>query len=197
MKISEIFLRAKHWQIFSLTTFLPIATILAVAWWIQQHRVTVPYYCGATSKLEMILYAAIPLIIIIPSITLLGWLWSVTVGLQNRQPETVRMKTLWFKVFFFTPLVTIALFILGMTYGRELADLIGSSFHIALVILFHSSLAFLGFSVIAIPYFVAQSLKIAEKESVSSFSKFAKEYFLILFFPIGIWFLQPRVNQTV
>jgi len=42
--------------------------------------------------------------------------------------------------------------------------------------------------------FSAKTIKLAELQRSVTFSDFAGEFFLIWFFPIGIWFVQPKVN---
>ncbi len=44
-------------------------------------------------------------------------------------------------------------------------------------------------------YFVCKSLVLAETSRPVSFYDYAGPFFLIWFFPIGIWFTQPRVNR--
>jgi hypothetical protein len=44
--------------------------------------------------------------------------------------------------------------------------------------------------------FVASSLTLAEKKKAPTFYEFLGPFFLLWFFPIGIWFLQPRVNRV-
>ncbi len=44
-------------------------------------------------------------------------------------------------------------------------------------------------------YFVSKSLALAETSRPVSFYDYAGPFFLIWFFPIGIWFTQPRVNR--
>ena len=44
-------------------------------------------------------------------------------------------------------------------------------------------------------YFNAKALKTVEWQKPVTFSDFAGEFFLIWFFPIGIWIIQPRINQ--
>jgi len=44
-------------------------------------------------------------------------------------------------------------------------------------------------------YFNAKALKTAELQKPLTFSDFAGEFFLLWFFPIGIWILQPRINK--
>jgi hypothetical protein len=44
-------------------------------------------------------------------------------------------------------------------------------------------------------YFVAKNLVLAETEKPTSFFDYSGPFFLLWFFPFGIWVVQPRVNQ--
>jgi hypothetical protein len=44
-------------------------------------------------------------------------------------------------------------------------------------------------------YFVSKSLVLAERSKPASFYDYAVPFLMILFFPIGIWMIQPRVNR--
>jgi len=44
-------------------------------------------------------------------------------------------------------------------------------------------------------YFIAKELKSVELQKPVTFSDFAGEFFLLWFFPIGIWIIQPRINK--
>jgi len=44
-------------------------------------------------------------------------------------------------------------------------------------------------------YKAAKTIKTAEVQKPVSFGDFAGEFFLLWFFPIGIWFLQPKINK--
>ncbi len=46
-------------------------------------------------------------------------------------------------------------------------------------------------------YFNAKALKMVEEQRELSFSEFSIEFFLMWFFPIGIWNIQPRINAIV
>ena len=50
------------------------------------------------------------------------------------------------------------------------------------------------FSLVYIFYFVSKSLVSAERNAPVAFSNYAGALFLIWFFPIGIWIIQPRIN---
>lgn len=45
--------------------------------------------------------------------------------------------------------------------------------------------------------FSAKNLIMAEKQAAISFFDYAGPFFLMWFFPIGVWFVQPRVNRLV
>ncbi|GAP73105.1 hypothetical protein SAMD00024442_6_77 [Candidatus Symbiothrix dinenymphae] len=44
-------------------------------------------------------------------------------------------------------------------------------------------------------YFIAKALKTAELQRPVKFRDFAQEFFLIWILPVGIWIIQPRINQ--
>ncbi len=44
-------------------------------------------------------------------------------------------------------------------------------------------------------YFVSKSLVLGESGKLVSFYEYAGPFFLLWFFPIGVWFIQPKVNR--
>lgn len=44
--------------------------------------------------------------------------------------------------------------------------------------------------------FPARALKSIEKGKKADISEYIGDFFLIIFLPIGIWFLQPRMNKV-
>lgn len=46
-------------------------------------------------------------------------------------------------------------------------------------------------------FFLAKNLAFAEKKERVSASFFMGDFFLFWFYPIGVWFLQPRINRLV
>ncbi|OCX52831.1 hypothetical protein BEL04_00420 [Mucilaginibacter sp. PPCGB 2223] len=138
-----------------------------------------------------------------------GWFWSVAVGLQPKVPEIVKMKIKRFKVFFFIPLVYMALMIGLMCFLLSSVDFLnpqGSGLFAAgvnpaaILVPFAVIIPLHLFSIFCIfycLYFVAKTLKTAEVQKEVEFSDFAAEFFLIWFYPIGIWFIQPRINKLI
>jgi hypothetical protein len=46
-------------------------------------------------------------------------------------------------------------------------------------------------------YFVSKTFKTVELQRETTFSDFAGDFFLIWFYPIGIWIVQPKINKMV
>ncbi len=65
-----------------------------------------------------------------------------------------------------------------------------------MVLIFHIHL-FAVFSFFYVVYMTAKSIKVAECQKDVMFVDFAGEFFLLWFFPIGIWFLQPKINRII
>ncbi|MCH8536003.1 MAG: hypothetical protein LAT51_13105 [Flavobacteriaceae bacterium] len=73
----EKFLKAKHWQIFMVTFGLPFL--------IQIIMIPITLMGDYT----MFIMKVFPIIMIIFISGLMGWIWSVGVGLQNKVPSDV------------------------------------------------------------------------------------------------------------
>lgn len=130
-----------------------------------------------------------------------GWFWSVAVGLQSKVPVTVKMKVKKFKILFFIPLVYILLLliVIGVVMNGAIQNgakpgsgLIGTI--AAIVIPLHLFSMFCMFYSL---YFVAKTVKTVELQRTVSFSDFAGEFFMIWFYPVGIWIVQPKINKMI
>ncbi len=141
-----------------------------------------------------------PLLMIIFMGALLGWQWSVAIGLQRYLPQEIKMKVTKFKVFFIIPVVYMALILTVISFvfnSPFLSDPdLGVGAGIIFIIIFPVHL-FSMFCLFYCIYFVAKTIKTVELQRVVSFSDFVGEFFLIWFFPIGVWILQPRINKIV
>ena len=130
-----------------------------------------------------------------------GWFWSVAIGLQSKIPEHVTMKVKKFKILFFIPL----LYLLGMLVYFFFA--FSSFFQLnpipnpqlilgvfAIILPLH---LFSMFCIFYIMYFVSKTLKTVELQREVKFGDFVGEFFMVWFFPIGIWMIQPKVNKMI
>jgi hypothetical protein len=131
---------------------------------------------------------------------LLGWQWSVAVGMQKMVPVTIKMKVTKFKVFFFIPVVYITLIMITVFFAlsSNFPDLVDYGFRIFIPFLVIVPLhLFSMFCLFYCLYFVAKTLKTVELQREVSFNDFVGEFFLSWFFPIGVWILQPRINKMI
>jgi len=157
---------------------------------------------GTETNLDTkMIFTIFPIIMIILTVVFFGWFWSVAIGLQKKVPNNVRMKVKKFKIFFFIPMIYILLISIfigtslnGLTEnGTEPnGGLIGSL--VAIIVPIH---LFSMFCIFYSLYFVAKTFKTVELQREVSFSDFAGEFFMIWFYPIGIWIIQPKINKMI
>lgn len=195
------FLKAKHWQIFTLTFAVPMifyfilfAGMMSTAIHLSQSQQPDP-----TMMLSYMKF--FPIIILLFMASLFGWHWSVAIGLQNKVPEPIKMKVKKFKTFFFIPLIYMLAFL--AFFSLTMNELSGPNpepnlkfMGIGLILIIPMHL-FSIFCMLYSLYFVAKTLKTVELQKEVSFSEFAGDFFLIWFFPIGVWIIQPRINKIV
>ncbi|MCW8897362.1 MAG: hypothetical protein OQJ96_08090 [Flavobacteriales bacterium] len=196
--MTEKFLKAKHWQLFLLTFGIPMGFQFIMMGSMISNIGT------STNSDPTIMFnymKLFPIIMLVFMGIFFGWFWSVAIGLQSKVPESVKMKVKKFKVFFFIPMVymlLITLFMLIsmnglMTNGTEPSGaLIGILFTIIVPLHLFSM-----FCIFYSLYFVAKTFKTVELQREVSFSDFVGEFFLIWFYPIGIWFIQPKINKMI
>lgn len=192
------FLNAKHWQIFLLTFALPMFFQFFMMGSMLSNFDTEPNP-DPTAMLNGMKF--FPLLTILYVVIYFGWFWSVAIGLQSKVPENVSMKIKKFKAFFFIPLVYILIFttIISMSFGNmqntspEIAPSFLSSF-MAIILPLH---LFSMFCIFYSLYFVAKTIKTVELQREVKFGDFAGEFFMIWFYPIGIWIVQPKINELI
>jgi hypothetical protein len=197
MTLTDRFLRAKHWQLFLLMFGIPM---------IFQFIVMGTAFASIITKSPpdettfMNFFYLFPILMVIFAGTFFGWFWSIGTGLQSKIPTNVKMKTGKFKVFFFVPLVYTLLIFIAM--GTALSGIFGSGepnaglifTSIAIIIPLHLFNMFCMFYCL---YFVSKTFKTVELQRETTFSDFAGEFFLLWFYPIGIWIVQPKINKMV
>ena len=194
----DTFLKAKHWQLFLLTFGIPLIFQFVMMGTVFSE------FANQTSPDPLIMFnymKIFPVIMILFMAVFFGWFWSVAIGLQKKVPENVKMKVQKFKIFFFIPLVYLLAFTISFGVsmnGLLVSDsepnfgLIGGLFAIILPLHLFSM-----FCIFYSLYFVAKTIKTVEFQREVRFSDFAGEFFMIWFFPIGIWIVQPKINKMI
>lgn len=182
----NLFLRAKHWQLFLVTFGIPL---ILQCFWIYNLVLHV-FHDGAIFRQYLQFFPAIILLCAGP---LLFWQWSVAVELQKIIPPGMRGTITKFKIFLFVPVIYFWLLIAAAFYLIPTTDNYAGSIVVSFsaFVLIH---LFTMFCIFYCIHFVAKTLKTAELQRIVSFGDFVGEFFLIWFYPIGIWILQPRIN---
>ena len=151
--LQALFLRAKHWQLFLLLVVTGAAGLVWSVFLIA---------------LAMLCFAA--------------WLWSMGRFLSSMRPQSLRLKTGFFRFALIYPVL----------YTCASAPFFPNPPMFAVFLLLQVlAMACL----IYVMYFVSKNLAMVETGKPARFYDYAGRFFLLWCYPIGIWFIQPRINR--
>ncbi|MBF9144300.1 hypothetical protein [Hymenobacter properus] len=179
----KLFLTLKHWQVFALQMGPAV---------ISQCFLFSGLQSGAAIGSFLLLFA---IGMVFYAGTLFAWLYAVASGLRSRLPATVPMRLNWFRTALFVPAFYITAILAYLLFG-SVADMGGSQVALLAVLIVPLHLLSMAGMLYCI-YFTAKLLKAVELQRPLDLSDYLGELFLIWFFPIGIWLIQPRVNALV
>lgn len=176
------FLTLKHWQLFGLLMGIPmIFQIISIGSIVSSNDPTAEF---KFFPVMMILYLGL----------FLGWFYSLGTNLHKRLPETVNMNLKKFKIFLLIPAIYMVLFTFYMSsiFSNVSTGIEPNPAIWGIIFPLH---LFSMFCLFYCLYFISKELKAVEWQKPVTFSDFAGEFFLIWFFPLGIWIIQPRINK--
>ncbi len=177
-RIADVFLSAKHWQIFTL--FIAANVFAAI---VGIHiQLTHPELEHITRYPPIVLLAQaawLPLLI-----CWLGWLWTVGLFLNSDLEPELRLRTRFFRFALVYP-VLFPFVAPPLMFGDSSA---------AQAVLIATLLLWILCVFYAIN-FVAKTLKISELRRPMIMHEYGKEFLLVFFIPLGIWLIQPRINR--
>jgi hypothetical protein len=175
-------LTLKHWQLFLLLVGIPMLFQFIFIGVVISRRDPTAYI------------AFFPILMILVTVLFFSWFYALGTNLFKKLPDTVKMNLINFKIFLFFPVVYmlfLMVFIVGM-FSKMVSGGQPNPGIFALMIPLH---LFSMFCLFYCLYFNAKALKTVELQRPVTFSDCAGEFFLIWFFPIGIWIIQPRINR--
>lgn len=201
MNITNLFLKARHWQLFLVTFGIPM---------IFQFFMMGMMFSSIANRSQpdvdifINYFTFFPILMFLFMGSLFGWFWSVATGLQSKIPAHVKMQTRKFKFFFIIPIAYILLLMIFMAnifmaipntfaHGQQ-PDVGFIGMVMAMIVPVH---LFSMFCIFYCLYFVAKTFKTAELQRETTFSDFAGEFFMIWFYPLGIWIIQPKINKMM
>lgn len=192
--MTDFFLRAKHWQIFALSVGGPLIATTIVT-------MMMLVFSSALDGRFPSPYLAITFLTIFTLSTLLsvctqfGWLWSITTGLDHLIPVEFKLNILRFKIAFWVPLVYIFLILTTLVLFATLVPL-GTVFFSPTILLFILPPHIIAMLCIFYCLFVsAKTIKTADTKKERRFRDFTREFALLWLFPIGVWLIQPTINE--
>jgi hypothetical protein len=178
----RILLYSKHWQVFLVSFALPLLLILGGL-----------FYFSISFNISFFLYL---LFLGIAIFQIIFYAWLRTVGLNLS--SVLKKENKIFKISSSLPIcILFIIIILGIGFPFLFKLGLPSTSSVLYTIMkfilpVQSIFAILSIYCI---YFVGRALKQNETKQNVKFADFYKEFIFILLFPIGIWFLQPKINE--
>lgn len=190
-RIIQRYLNARHWQIFLLLFALPFVLylFLMVGMVISMQRT---FLNDEFTEPDQVFSIFSYLFLFMLSFLALmnGWFWSISKGLLAHIPAHARKSLSAFRIFLLIPLFYV--FLLFLLFGMGL-----DNFNPGLLVLIIPLHFLTIFGTFYNLYFVSRTVKAAELQRPVTFGDYAGEFFLLWFYPVGIWFIQPKVNDIV
>jgi hypothetical protein len=174
--IRNLFVRAKHWQIF----------LVFVATFAIGELPMLGYLTSGPRSPEdsAEAFVVVEIVTAVSALCYLLWLWSMGSFLNSLVLPALRPRIGFFS---FTVIFT-SIYVIGFIALFQSVSPIAFAVIIPLLLL-AAFCMFYNF------YFVSKSLVIAETGKSATFNEYAGTFFLLWFYPIGIWFIQPRINR--
>jgi len=175
--LSDLFLRAKHWQIFLFVFGICFVVQVEVSEAIMV-GVRSPEDLGRAGLMQL------GLVDVLTMCVFLSWFWFLGVFLCSLVRLDLRPKIAFFRVTVIYPvLYAFAVPALFVRVNPVLSAVLLPLHLLAMTCLIYDL------------YFVAKCLALAVTGKPKAFSDFAGTFFLLWFFPIGVWSIQPKVNR--
>jgi hypothetical protein len=197
----ERYLKAKHWQVFLLTFALPFVVHIVMTFsFVSQTMPFHPMEPGEVPEFQSTVFLIFGTITLLYVVFLFGWYWSVAIGLKDSLPKELKLKYQRFKIFFYSPLIYFCLFGLFIYYFAGLIESNSQpdfSILLPMLLLLFILHFYSIFCIVFIMYFTAKTIRSVEIKREAHFSDYILYFFLIWFFPIGVWILQPKINDFV
>jgi len=179
--ISNLLLRVKHWQIFA-----AFSVLLCVAVAVQVLEiVSAPPGRFPNAAPSLLVWELMTVAFVV-------WTWSSGIFLSSVVPAPFRMRLTLFRVsLIFLPLYLAAFGV----FFQSLSTIRNPMVTLVLFAVIFPLHLFAMFCQFYSWYFVSKNLAMAEKPQFAAYPDYAGYFFGLWFFPIGIWFIQPRINR--
>ena len=173
--VTSFFLRARHWQI-----FLLIFGAYCIGQIVALNSIVASQPAERVSGFS----AGFWILMAIFGLCYLGWFWSMGSFLTSILRPELRLKTGFFRfALIYSIFYAFFFFKFVLRPGTVALSLVIPPHLFAMLCLLY------------ILYFDSKSLVLAEKDKPVTFRDYAGPFFLLWFFPIGVWIIQPKINR--
>jgi len=197
-KMVNLFLKAKHWQLFLLMFGIPIFLQMLLIGTTISEAVETENPLAVFRMMKWF-----PIILIPTMLISLGWMLSVGVGLQKHLPQYVNMKTFWLKFllgFVGVYVTVITIFMNSLANDLTTHYLEQTSPEVTILSWVGILIPLHIISVVAMfyaMYFNAKSLRSIMLGKEAQSDKYLGYFFLFWFSFVGVWIMQPTINEIV
>ncbi len=198
----ELIHKWKHWQLFILMFAVPIIGNFIFL----SAGISAAIENGDPSTVFEI-FSFLPMIMLIPMVIMFAWQWSIGVGLQKYLPANVKLPVGRFKFFLIFPAVYIFFFVILIVFlfssfqeaamsnqPPEMEQLSTIMSYFVIIFLLH---LFAMFCMFYCFYFCAKTYKSVLLQREATSSDYMGEFFLMWFNIIGVWIIQPKINELI
>ena len=175
----KIFLKLKHWQMFCLFFVIPVLFF--------QFAGTLNHM-DEDNTMNIIRYIFYVILIFA---FFIGWLYNMGTTLYKKIPSSYIIRLYKLKIAIIFPVCYMIFWFFVSTFNQSFTSrYTGDYKELALTLIF-LTYAF----IVIVVYQAARILTSAENKRIAKFTESLENFFLICLFPIGIWFIQPKVNK--
>jgi len=197
----NLFLRAKHWQIFIVIFAIP--QIAQVVWmnliFTDRGNMQLQSEVDAEAFLANI-FSYMPWLIalgILISFVQFAWYISVCLGLRKYTPESVRLNKTPFSIALSLVVVYILCMFSGLAYVFQDLENMERWMHPQFILGFVGFSVFGGLAMLYLLYFTAKTYKTAIVKRKVAREEVIGEFFMSWFLFVGIWLMQPKINEMI
>lgn len=174
-------LKMPAWQIFIITLILPLLFQFALP----------AVFLFSSVEVTMIYMMSI---ILFQVLMILTWIISIGIGLLKKIPKIPSLNKTYFifnSTYILGYIIFFILFAAYMVHSMFIGIDVDPS-ALLVILPFH---LYGMICVIYITFFIGKSVVSVEKKKEAIYSEYLEIILMIIFFPVGVWLLQPRINK--
>jgi len=176
--LTRWFLRARHWQIFVLLVATYVfSAVISIGLEISHPELE---HLNRFSPLLLLAEGAwLPLLF-----CWFGWLWTVGLFLDSLLKPDLKLRTGFFRFAIVYPTLYLLAGLPVFLSDNPTVERVAIPMHLLAM-----------FCILYADNFVAKALKTVNLRRPMIMHEYGKEFLLLFLIPLGIWFIQPRINQ--